>query len=81
MPIIDTLKKIIAEVIEIEIEDIKLKSFFSDLGANSLHIAEILMRTEDAFCIEISDEDEDCIKTVQNLIDYVEQRLLPGSLE
>jgi acyl carrier protein len=47
-------------------------SFVDDLGADSLDTIELVMAFEEAFGIEIPDEDAEKIKTVQNAIDYVE---------
>ena len=45
----------------------------SDLGADSLDSVEIIMDIETAFNIEITDKAAEKLKTVQDLIDYVEQ--------
>jgi len=47
-------------------------SFVDDLGADSLDTIELVMAFEEAFGIEIPDEDAEKIKTVKNAIDYVE---------
>jgi acyl carrier protein len=46
-------------------------SFQDDLGADSLDIVELVMAFEEAFEIEIPDEDAEKIKTVKDAIDYV----------
>jgi acyl carrier protein len=50
-------------------------SFVDDLGADSLDQIELVMAFEEAFGIDIPDEDAENIKTVQNAIDYVEAHL------
>jgi acyl carrier protein len=47
----------------------------TDLGADSLDQVEIVMAVEDAFNIEISDDDAEKIKTVKDIFEYVEKRL------
>jgi acyl carrier protein len=47
-------------------------SFIDDLGADSLDIIELVMAFEEAFGVEIPDEDAEKIKTVQDAIQYVE---------
>jgi len=47
-------------------------SFVDDLGADSLDTIELVMAFEEAFGIEIPDEDAEKIKTAQNAIEYVE---------
>jgi acyl carrier protein len=49
-------------------------SFIDDLGADSLDIIELVMAFEEAFGIEIPDEDAEKIKTVQDAIQYVESQ-------
>ncbi len=46
-------------------------SFVDDLGADSLDLVELIMAMEEAFDIEIPDEDAEKIVTVQNAVDYV----------
>lgn len=50
-------------------------SFVDDLGADSLDTIELVMAFEEAFGIEIPDEDAEKIKTVQNAIEYIEARV------
>ena len=47
-------------------------SFVDDLGADSLDTIELVMAFEEAFSIDIPDEDAEKIKTVQDAIEYVE---------
>ncbi|HEX5315095.1 MAG TPA: acyl carrier protein [Candidatus Kapabacteria bacterium] len=46
-------------------------SFTNDLGADSLDTVELVMAFEEAFDIEIPDEDAEKIRTVQDAIDYI----------
>ncbi len=65
------VKKIIAEQLGVEESQvINDKAFIADLGADSLDTVELVMALEDAFEIEIPDEDAEKILTVQNAIDY-----------
>ena len=49
-------------------------SFVDDLGADSLDIVELVMAFEEAFGIEIPDEDAEKIATVKDAIDYIENK-------
>ncbi len=50
-------------------------AFVDDLGADSLDTIELVMAFEEAFGIEIPDEDAEKIRTVRNAIDYLESRM------
>ena len=50
-------------------------NYFKDLGADSLDTTELIMRFEDEYSIEISDLESDEIHTVQDTIDYIEEKL------
>lgn len=74
MPTIDRVKKIIAEKLSVDISEVVPKaSFVDDLGADSLDLVELIMSMEEEFDIEISDEDSENIRTVQDAIDYIHQ--------
>ncbi len=49
--------------------------FVDDLGADSLDVTEIVMAFESEFDIEVPDEDQKDITTVQQAIDYIENKL------
>lgn len=70
----DTQQKvvaIIAEKLSMPIENITIESTFKDLGADSLDIVEMIMSFEEAFGIEIKDEDAEQIKTVGQTVDLI----------
>ncbi len=68
------VKKIIAEQLGVEESQVtNEKAFIADLGADSLDTVELVMALEDAFEIEIPDEDAEKILTVQNAIDYAKE--------
>ncbi len=46
--------------------------FIDDLGADSLDIVELVMAFEEAFEIEIPDEDAEKIQTVKDAVDYIQ---------
>jgi acyl carrier protein len=49
-------------------------SFVDDLGADSLDTVELVMALEEEFEIEIPDEDAEKITTVQQAIEYINER-------
>lgn len=67
------VKKVVAEQLSINEADIKNESaFISDLGADSLDTVELVMALEDTFGIEIPDDQQEKIQTVQDSIDFIE---------
>ena len=69
----EKLQKIIAEVLNLSEEEIRPDStFVDDLGADSLDLFELVMAFEEAFEIEIPSEDLEEIKTVGDVVSYVE---------
>jgi acyl carrier protein len=50
-------------------------SFIDDLGADSLDTVELVMAFEDAFSIEIPDEDAEKLQRVGDAIDYLKKKL------
>ena len=69
------VKKIVAEQLGVNEAEIKNESsFVDDLGADSLDIVELVMAFEEAFELEIPDEDAEKIATVKDAIDYIEAK-------
>jgi len=76
MAVEEKVKKIIAEQLGVEEEDITPdSSFVEDLGADSLDTVELVMAFEEEFGIEIPDEDAEKILTVQNVVDYIKEKV------
>ena len=69
----EKLQQIIAEVLNIEPDEITMNTtFVDDLGADSLDVVDLLMSIEDEFEVEIPDEEVENIKTVGALVEYIE---------
>jgi len=72
MSLEDKIKKIIAEKLGVDLDEIIPKaSFVDDLGADSLDLVELIMSMEEEFDIEISDEDAETLLTVKDAMEYV----------
>lgn len=70
------VKKIVAEQLGSNEEDVKTESsFVDDLGADSLDTVELVMALEEEFDCEIPDEEAEKITTVQLAIDYINTNL------
>ncbi len=68
----EKVKSIIVDQLGVnETEVTPSASFVDDLGADSLDTIELVMAFEEAFSIEIPDEDAEKIKTVKDATDYV----------
>lgn len=71
--VLEKVKSILAEQFDVEEDKItEDTSLQDDLGADSLDVVDLLMSIEDEFEIEVPDEDVENIKTVGELVAYVE---------
>jgi acyl carrier protein len=74
--IVERVKKIICEQLDVEEKDVVLTaSFVDDLGADSLDQVELIMAMEEEFDVSISDEEAEKIATVQDAINYIKKAL------
>ena len=72
MPIEEKIKKIVAEKLSVEPEEVVPEaSFVDDLGADSLDLVELIMAMEEAFDIEVPDEEAEKLQTVQDAVNYI----------
>jgi acyl carrier protein len=72
MAVDERVKQIIVEQLGVdEAEVTPNASFVDDLGADSLDTVELVMAFEEAFEIEIPDEDAEKIRKVKDAIDYI----------
>lgn len=74
--VFETLKTVIIDRLGVSESEITMEaSFKEDLGADSLDVVELVMELEDAFEIEISDDDAEKLQTVKDVVEYVENQL------
>ena len=75
MSTFDRVKKIVVDQLGVNEADVQIDStFIDDLGADSLDIVELIMAFEEEFDVEIPDEDAQKIKTVKDVMEYIEAK-------
>ncbi|MBI3793481.1 MAG: acyl carrier protein [Nitrospinae bacterium] len=68
------VKEIIVEQLDVDAEEVVADaSFIEDLGADSLDTAELVMAFEEAFDIEISDDDAEKILKVKDAVEFIKK--------
>jgi acyl carrier protein len=74
--VLEKVKAILSEQFDVEEDSITAEtSIADDLGADSLDVVDLLMSIEDEFEIEVPDEEIDNIKTVGELVKYIEDNV------
>ena len=72
MAVEDKIKEIIVEQLGVSANEVVPEaSFIDDLGADSLDIVELVMKIEEEFDVEISDDDAEQIQTIGDAIAYL----------
>ena len=70
---LNKIKEVIVDQLGVDADQVTLEAnFIDDLGADSLDTVELIMAFEEEFDIEIPDADAENIKTVQDVINFVE---------
>jgi acyl carrier protein len=66
--------EIVCKQLDVDREKVKPEtSFINDLGADSLDIVELVMEFEEAFEMNIPDEDAEKIRTVGDVVEYIKK--------
>lgn len=74
--IFEKVKEIVVEQLSVKAEDVTPQSnFANDLNADSLDTVELVMALEEEFDIEIPDEAAEKITTVQEAVDYINNKV------
>ncbi len=69
----ESVKEVIVEKLGCDPKEVKKETSFTDLGADSLDSVELIMGFEEEFNIEIPDEEAEKIKTVEDVITFIEK--------
>jgi len=73
--IFEKVKRILIEKLSVNEADIKEdSSLVDDLGVDSLDLVELLMKFEEEFKVEISEEESQKILTVKDIVDFIEAK-------
>lgn len=76
LKVFEKVRSIVAEKLEIEPEKVTpVANFATDLGADSLDMVELVMALEEAFKIEISNQVIEPLLTIQQIINYISQKV------
>lgn len=76
MEIFGKLQAIIADQLELDAQTITYDShILDDLGADSLDVVDLIMSVEDEFGVEVPDEALENIRTVEDMVKYIEDNM------
>ena len=74
--VFDKIKDIIVEQLDVEEDAVAMEaSITDDLGADSLDVVDLVMSIEESFDVEIPDEEVENIKTVGDIVKYIENKV------
>ena len=72
--VFEKIRHILCEQLDIEEDDVTMESNIAeDLGADSMDVVDLIMSIEDEFEVEVPDDKVESIKTVGDVVNYIEQ--------
>lgn len=75
MSVQDKVKAIVAEQLEVDVNSLTMETTFEEIDADSLDIVELVMALEEEFDLEISDQEIENIKTVGDVVKFIESKV------
>ena len=73
--VFDKVKELISEQLDVKADDItEASNIQDDLGADSLDVVDLVMALEDEFDVEIPEDQVDNIKTVGDIVKFIEDK-------
>ena len=73
--ILDKLKELVVDQLGVEEDEVTMEATMQDdLGADSLDLVDLVMSVEEEFGVKVADEDLENIKTVGDIVNYIEER-------
>lgn len=74
--VLERVRRVVCEELSVSAEEVQEHtSFFDDLEADSLDVVELVMALEAEFRVEIPDDDVSSLKTVADVVAYIEKTL------
>jgi len=74
--VFEKIKNILAEQLDADADEMTMETNIArDLGADSLDVVELLMSIEDEFEVEIPDDEIENIKTIGDLVEYIQSNM------
>jgi acyl carrier protein len=73
LDVFEKVRSLISEQLDIDEDKISPETTFEEIDADSLDVVELVMALEEEFDIEIADEAVENIKTVADIINYIEE--------
>lgn len=74
--VFEKVASILAEQLDVEKDKVTMQaSITEDLGADSLDVVDLIMSLEEEFNLEIPDEEIEKIKTVSDIVKYIEEKI------
>lgn len=71
--VFEKIRKILCEQLDLEEDDVTVESNIAeDLGGDSMDVVDLIMSIEDEFAIEVPDDQVENIKTVGDIVNYIE---------
>ena len=73
--IFDKLKELVVDQLGVEEDEVTMEATMQDdLGADSLDLVDLVMSVEEEFGVKVAGEDLENIKTVGDIVNYIEER-------
>jgi len=71
--IFEKVKALVVKELDVTEDEVTLKTSFTDLGADSLDVVELVMLLEEEFSMTISDDEAEKLTTMEKTVDYIFQ--------
>lgn len=72
--VFEKIREILCDQLDLNEDDVTMSSsLIDDLGADSLDMVDLVMTIEDEFELDVEDEDVENIKTVGDIVHYIEE--------